>query len=312
MDFKNTKLIVIILLSIAVILDLLGPIVFAIVVTYLTKKIFDYLNKIINNRALSAFLVTFGVLVVIAFPVAVIAQSIVANASAIAGFSSDIILKITTLTKGVGSGTAGTLTGMFEQKVISALSGFIVEVPKVMLDLFVMLILVYYFLKDGPKIHDYVHGLAKEKKDKEILKQLEGLLEGVIVGNILAAIAIGFVSYLLFLVLGIKFAAILAIGVGFAALVPVIGVWIVYVPLIAYYGLIGNYPAAAAIGTAFVFAQVLEIYLGPKLSSHMTNIHPAILLLGFIGGPLLFGAKGIILGPLILGAAKIILDSYRK
>ena len=54
------------------------------------------------------------------------------------------------------------------------------------------------------------------------------------------------------------------------------------------------------------------MYIRPALSSHYADIHPLILLIGFLSGPLVYGIVGFIVGPLILGITYAILDSFRK
>jgi predicted PurR-regulated permease PerM len=55
-----------------------------------------------------------------------------------------------------------------------------------------------------------------------------------------------------------------------------------------------------------------DIYIRPKLSGKYADIHPLIFLLGFLGGPLVFGLVGFILGPLILGVTYAALVAYKK
>ena len=54
------------------------------------------------------------------------------------------------------------------------------------------------------------------------------------------------------------------------------------------------------------------MYIRPALSSHYADIHPLILLIGFLAGPLVYGIVGFIVGPLILGITYAVLDSYRN
>jgi predicted PurR-regulated permease PerM len=54
------------------------------------------------------------------------------------------------------------------------------------------------------------------------------------------------------------------------------------------------------------------MYIRPALSSHYAEIHPLILLIGFLSGPLVYGVVGFIIGPLILGITYTVLDCYRK
>ena len=57
----------------------------------------------------------------------------------------------------------------------------------------------------------------------------------------------------------------------------------------------------------WIFLQITELYLAPRISGAKIKVHPAIMLLGFIGGPLVFGIEGLVLGPLILGVFSTIM-----
>ena len=60
------------------------------------------------------------------------------------------------------------------------------------------------------------------------------------------------------------------------------------------------------------FLSTVDMYIRPMLSSHYAEIHPLILLIGFLSGPLVYGIVGFIIGPLILGITYTVLDCYRK
>jgi predicted PurR-regulated permease PerM len=53
-------------------------------------------------------------------------------------------------------------------------------------------------------------------------------------------------------------------------------------------------------------------YVSSKIAGGSLKIHPGIMLLGFIGGTLLLGFKGLILGPVILGTLKLYLDTIKN
>ncbi|MCQ8904916.1 MAG: AI-2E family transporter, partial [Methanothermobacter sp.] len=55
----------------------------------------------------------------------------------------------------------------------------------------------------------------------------------------------------------------------------------------------------------------IDIYLRPKLSGKYADIHPMIFLVGFLGGPVVWGVAGFIVGPLVLGLAYAALEAYR-
>ena len=55
-----------------------------------------------------------------------------------------------------------------------------------------------------------------------------------------------------------------------------------------------------------------DMYIRPAIAGKYAEIHPLILLIGFLSGPLVYGIVGFIIGPLILGITYTVLDNYRK
>ena len=74
----------------------------------------------------------------------------------------------------------------------------------------------------------------------------------------------------------------------------------------------GNYPRVIVVLIFWFFLSLIDMYIRPAISSHHADIHPLILLIGFLSGPLVYGIVGFIVGPLILGITYAILDSFRK
>ena len=99
-------------------------------------------------------------------------------------------------------------------------------------------------------------------------------------------------------------------------LLPIVGAYTVFVPISAWILLTGTGPAAvsnALIVLAFgiVFLNLIpELIIKPRLSGLGTQIHPLIVILGVIGGTLLWGTKGFILGPLALALSQAVIESF--
>ena len=74
----------------------------------------------------------------------------------------------------------------------------------------------------------------------------------------------------------------------------------------------GNIPRAI-ITLLFGFVLSLsDMYIRPALTSRYVDVHPLILLIGFLAGPLTLGLIGFILGPLILGITYAVIISVKK
>ena len=96
---------------------------------------------------------------------------------------------------------------------------------------------------------------------------------------------------------------------------PVIGPWSMYVPLALWHWFLipGGSPVRVLvflISCLFFLTIAPDLYIRPMLVKRESDIHPLLIILGFFGGPLLFGVKGVIIGPLVLGLAQAVLRLY--
>ena len=311
-DVRQIKLVIVSLLALGVILELLDALVFAIVFTYLTRPVFNGLFRVIKNRTASAAITALFVLGLIVYPIVYAVRELAGNLDSLKIFAENSIDGLLAYMSSAGISVGDNLTQMAMEKLIVWLSGFILATPGLLLELFIMLAMIFYFHRDGPQIKEYIMSLAQDAKQKDILGSIEMLLNAVIVGNFATAIVVGVFSWVAFTVAGVEYALPIAVLAGLGALLPIVGSWMAYAPLVVYEYLVGEYFLMGIVLGIAVVAELLEIYLPPKISSYRSKVHPGILLLGFIGGPLFLGIKGIVLGPLILGSLKIILDQYRN
>jgi len=113
-----------------------------------------------------------------------------------------------------------------------------------------------------------------------------------------------------FLILGVPYAIILGFLAMIAALLPIIGASTVTLVVCSAYILVGDYTKAALIVVFTITFLILfmDFVVRPRVVCATTRIHPLLVILGFTGGPLIFGIAGFVLGPAILGAAKAVID----
>ena len=74
----------------------------------------------------------------------------------------------------------------------------------------------------------------------------------------------------------------------------------------------GNYPRVVLVFMVGAVLSLSDMYIRPAIAGKYAEIHPLILLLGFVAGPLVLGIVGFILGPLILGVAFAVIKTYKE
>ncbi len=192
---------------------------------------------------------------------------------------------------------------------------FFSKFANIILDLFILVCSVFYFVRDGGKclnfIKDFVPDDSKEFFEKTI-ESVEDVLRSIFYGHFLTSLIIGIFACIGYSILGYPFGIFLGVITGILQLIPIFGPWPIYWALFFIDVLGGNYPRAIIVLLFGFFLSTVDMYIRPALSSHYADVHPLILLIGFLSGPLVYGIVGFIIGPLILGITYAVLDSYRK
>ena len=192
---------------------------------------------------------------------------------------------------------------------------FFGKFANIILDLFILICSVFYFSRDGDRclafIRDFVPNEYNDFFDKTV-ESVKDVLKSIFYGHFLTSVIIGIFGCIGYSLLGYPFGIFLGVVTGILQLIPIFGPWPIYWILFFMDLMGGNYIRAAIVLIFGFFLSTVDMYIRPALSSHYADIHPLILLIGFLSGPLVYGIVGFIIGPLILGVTYAVLDSYRK
>lgn len=192
---------------------------------------------------------------------------------------------------------------------------FVGKFANITIDLFILVCSVFYFVRDGDNclnfIKSFVPDDSKEFFDNTV-ESVKDVLKSIFYGHFLTSVIIGIFGCIGYSLLGYPYGIFLGILTGILQLIPVFGPWPIYWALFFIDVAMGNYPRAIVVLLFGFFLSTIDMYIRPALSSHYADIHPLILLIGFLAGPLVYGIVGFIVGPLILGITYAVLDSYRR
>jgi predicted PurR-regulated permease PerM len=177
--------------------------------------------------------------------------------------------------------------------------------------LLLMHYLLFYFLKDGPKIARSVLGavpLGKRSTDEfagEIVEVSKATIKGLAIIGLIQG-AIGTVT---FFALGVRGAALWGVAMAVSSLVPVVGTSLVWLPAALILVAAGHWvKAIILIALGSIVIGFVDNLLRPALIGHDTRIPDYLVLLSTLGALGLFGLTGFIIGPLI---AAIFLAAWR-
>ncbi len=169
--------------------------------------------------------------------------------------------------------------------------------------LFLMILAMFYFLKDGPRWRESIirgSPLSNESTHK-ILSKLAHAIDGVIKGYLLIAVLQGVLLGLGLWLFGVPNPALWGVFAGIASLIPTVGTALVSVPAVIFLFSIGDTGAAIglALWSAFLVG-VIDNLLSPVVVGRKIDIHPMFILFAVLGGIALMGPAGILIGPLIV------------
>lgn len=183
-----------------------------------------------------------------------------------------------------------------------------------LLNLFIMLYAMFFFLLWGPKWIKHLAGylpLTGEDRKKVMHRGLavtRASLKGILVIGVLQGVLVG----LAFWVLGLTGAAFWGTIVVVLSAVPAVGPMVVWLPAAVYLFLIDR--SGAALGLIIwgsVVVGMIDNVLRPRIVGVEAKMSDLLILLSTLGGISMFGAIGIILGPIIAAAMVTILDIYQ-
>ena len=199
--------------------------------------------------------------------------------------------------------------------VLNYLVKFLSSLMNITLDLFILVCSVFYFARDGDRCLEFIKSFVPDdSKDffDQTVESVKDVLRSIFYGHFLTSVIIGIFAAIGYSLLGFPFGIFLGVITGILQLIPVFGPWPIYWILFFMDLFSANYPRAVIVLLFGFFLSTVDMYIRPALSSHYADIHPLILLIGFLSGPLVYGIVGFIVGPLILGITYAVLDNYRK
>ncbi|MFN3543049.1 MULTISPECIES: AI-2E family transporter [unclassified Rhodococcus (in: high G+C Gram-positive bacteria)] len=162
-----------------------------------------------------------------------------------------------------------------------------------------VLVLTFFFVKDGPKFLPWLHGFSGGRAGThlgEVLSRMWATLGGFIRTQAIVSFIDAFFIGLGLVILGVPLALVLATLTFIGGFIPIVGAFVAGA-LAVLVALVANGLTTALIVLAIIVAvQQLEgNVLQPILQSRSMNLHPAIVLLAVTAGSSLFGIIGAFL-----------------
>lgn len=185
----------------------------------------------------------------------------------------------------------------FGQSLLSTSLASIPHLITMLVYLILVPILVFFFLKDKKVIVEwFVNRLPKERPLlNRVWTEMDSQIGNYVRGKFYEIIIVGVVTFIVFTLMGLKYAALLSALVAVSVIIPYIGATVVTIPVaIAAYIQWGWGGDFGWILLAYLIIQVLDgNLLVPLLFSEAVNLHPVAIIVAVLVFGGLWGFWGV-------------------
>ncbi len=317
-------------LSLRIVGVFLDYVAIGLFLAYLTFPAYRWTLKRVRNGPVAAILLLFvigaTVLVPLGFLIAQLVQELgdiaaSLNVAHLDSVVSDIEQRIAAFLgmslpgDGEDGGLLATVVPTLNELAGRATRQLVQILAEGIIGIFVLLYVQYYAYTDGKRLVAWLNDtLPMQEAHRDLLFREVGLVvQAVMYGQVLTAIiqaVIAGVGYWIFGVPNIVFWSVITF---ILALLPVIGPPLVWLPWGLYLLIKGQtFDGIGLLAYSAILVSTIDNIIRPKLIGSRAQMHPVVVLIGVLGGLVVFGFSGFIIGPLVLSVFVTILNVYRK
>ena len=314
-------------LTLLILKPFIPTILFAIVLSYISYPVYTWLNARLGRKTVSAILTVSLIVLIITIPFVLAisalskeifagyilakkylltgSQTLACESNLVCGFLKTLGLNEPTFTNFISDSLGKATTVIF-----NALTAYLIALPKTMAKIFVAIFLTYYLLKDGGKMLAYTKSIIPLKAADQdmLLKRFSEVTYAVVYGNVIVAILQGVLTSFGFFLFGVSSPLIWGVVTLFTSLIPFLGAFVVWLPASVFLILSGYTSGEGTvllrgIGLmiyGFFFISSIDNVLKPRIIGSRAGLHPALVLLGVLGGLSVLGLVGLIIGPVVI------------
>lgn len=278
-----------------------GILAFAALLAYLLHPLYQKLSKRIAEDG-AAVLITGLALAIVVLTISYGINTILNEFARISLFISRMPIEAL-------SPTVEDALRKFLANSISQLSSVVYALPQIMLSFLIFFISLFYLLRDGEVVTDWIQSIIPfaEEKRKTIFRNISKQADAFVHVQLVIGLVQAVVAAAGFYIFGLPYPIIAGLIAGILSILPVIGPYLLYVPVSIIAVIYGS--PFAGIGIliyGLVIASILDYIVRPHLIGKKAHVHPLIIFIGIFGGLQLLGIAGIFIGPILLSVAIII------
>ena len=307
------------------------PVILSGLLFYLLNPLVDLMEKYKINRvlAISIIFVIIAVLLIIGLAVAIpnLQRQVVIFAQNVPSYLEDADRVIDDLvTKRLPDDFRPQLEQVLAQfstqatawasnissKAVNWVSALISGTSQVIVALIIMPFMLFYLLRDGKGLRDYITQFLPNKLREPVGKVLSDVnqqLANYVRGQITVAVIVAIMFIIFFKIIGLRYAVALGVTAGVLNLVPYLGSFLAMLPALVL-GLIAGPVMLLKVIIVFIVEQTIEgRFVSPLILGSQLNIHPITILFVLLTSGSMFGIWGVLLGIPVYASAKVVISA---
>ena len=307
------------------------PVILSGLLFYLLNPLVDLMEKYKINRvlAISIIFIIIAILLIIGLAVAIpnLQRQVVIFAQNVPSYLEDADRVINDLvTKRLPddfrpqleqvlanfSTQATAWASNISSKAVNWVSALISGTSQVIVALIIMPFMLFYLLRDGKGLRDYITQFLPNKLREPVGKVLSDVnqqLANYVRGQITVAVIVAIMFIIFFKIIGLRYAVTLGITAGILNLVPYLGSFLAMIPALVL-GLIAGPVMLLKVIIVFIVEQTIEgRFVSPLILGSQLNIHPITILFVLLTSGSMFGIWGVLLGIPIYASAKVVISA---
>lgn len=323
------------LLFLAMIRSFIVALLLAAVFSAMTRPIYDWLVERLKGRRRTAAITTIlFVLLVLIIPLGAFLGIVVAQALSVSesvgpwieqqlttpDLFDSLLARVPQLEwlapyQDVIVARAGQLAGAAGSFFVNSVAAVTRGTAAFLLDLFVMLYAMFFFLLRGKEIlRRMLYYLPLEPDDEaRMIDKFVSVTRATIKGSLVIGVVQGALAGIGFAVAGIPSAAFWGTVMAVLSIIPAIGSGLVWVPAVIWLFAAGQAGAAVGLGLwCLAVVGTVDNFMRPWLVGKDTKMSDLLVLISTLGGLFLFGAVGFILGPIVAALFVTVWDIYGR
>ena len=321
----------IILLVISVILFLLllkpfaKPIGVAFIGSILVYPLFKLINRLTRSKTAASSVSILVLLAIFVAPLIFITYEMYKELTELLfilknNYNADFVNKIVSSVNNL-PGAADIISGLNEtlQSTASYFASqtffLIKNMIWFLIEIFVVLITIFFVLRDSSSLLEKTHSLSPFKKEEtdHLLNKIKDTIYATVFGVVIVAMVQGLLGGIGFAIIGLQSPVLWGCAMALLAMIPFLGAPVVWFPAFAALLIQGQTMSAVFlfIWGAFVVGLIDNV-LRPLIIGGKARLHPLLVFFSAFGGIILLGPVGIFFGPIILSITLVLADFLEK